>query len=237
MKSIRNSSTQSADDIAAPTSEELPTPAGPRGPENEKPTQPVRDVQRDDTGRTTGGTGLDQDVAGQEEWLKALYAENSRSLLSYAMRLTGDRFLAEDVVQETLLRAWNNPESVRKTGAAMRGWLFTVAKHIVIDRARARAARPQEVATPEHREPAIDDHSEPVIDGLAMYHALAQLSADHRAVLVEVYYRGKTIAEAAATLGVAEGTARSRTFYALRRLRDVINPSDGQETEPADVRA
>jgi RNA polymerase sigma-70 factor (ECF subfamily) len=163
-----------------------------------------------------------QRAAAGEEWLKALYAEHSRALLAYTMRLTGDRFAAEDVVQDTLLRAWHNQESVHRAGDAVRGWLFTVAKNIVIDRARARAARPTEVADPEQVQAVSEDHADPVIEGITVYQGLARLSPEHRAMLVEVYYRGCTVAEAAATLGIPEGTARSRTFYALRALRTIM---------------
>ena len=49
--------------------------------------------------------------------------------------------------------------------------------------------------------------------------AVTRLSPEHRAVLVECYYRGQPVAEAARRLGVPEGTVKSRTHYALRALR------------------
>lgn len=115
--------------------------------------------------------------AGRDEkLLRTLYDEHGGPLLAYVERLVrGDRQQAEDIVQETLVRAWRNAE--RLAGDTARPWLFAVARNIAIDRARARR------------------------------------------VILEVYYRGHSVAEAAATLGVPRGTVQSRTFYALRALR------------------
>ncbi len=82
--------------------------------------------------------------ADDETLLRALLDEHGRALLGYATRLTGDRVLAEDVVQETLLRAWRHAGSLDPTRGSLRPWLFTVARHVVIDLMRARGARPPE---------------------------------------------------------------------------------------------
>src|SRR3954467_7461392 len=83
----------------------------------------------------------------------------------------------------------------------------------------ARRARPTEVGdTALAVVPAVDE-IEQALDRWLIGDALATLSPDHRAVLVETYYRGRSVAEAAATLGVPPGTIKSRTFYALRALR------------------
>jgi RNA polymerase sigma factor (sigma-70 family) len=75
-----------------------------------------------------------------ERLLRTLYAEHGGPLLGYAERLTGgDRQQAEDVVQETLVRAWRNAE--RLEAGSARPWLFRVARNIAIDRARARRSR------------------------------------------------------------------------------------------------
>ncbi|HEY8113069.1 MAG TPA: sigma-70 family RNA polymerase sigma factor, partial [Actinomycetes bacterium] len=82
-----------------------------------------------------------------DELLRTLYAEHAGPLLGYVLKLTdGDRQRAEDVVQETLLRAWRHPESLDPSRGSLRPWLWTVARNIVVDAARARRARPQEVS-------------------------------------------------------------------------------------------
>lgn len=81
-----------------------------------------------------------------EELMRALYREHAGPLLAYVLRLVaGDRQRAEDVVQETLIRAWKNAGQLNRATGSVRPWLVTVARRIVIDGHRSRQARPQEV--------------------------------------------------------------------------------------------
>lgn len=166
-----------------------------------------------------------------EALIVSLYAEHGATLLAYATRLTGDRQLAEDVVQETLLRAWRNAAKLTEERGSIRGWLFTVARNIVTDRVRARQARPAEVSESPATPPIAHDHAEAVVTSIYVRHALQSLSPEHRAVLVTVYYGGKTAAEAAEILGVPPGTIKSRTYYALRALKSAIE--EAKEEVPA----
>ncbi len=165
-----------------------------------------------------------------EAVVRTLYEEHGRSLLAYATRLTGDRAAAEDVVQETLVRAWRHASTLTEDRGSVRGWLLTVARNIVTDRARARAARPAEVAESPTSPPIERDHSDTVVDTMVVLDALDQVSPEHRDVLVEIYYRGRSVTEAARVLGIPPGTVKSRTYYALRALRAAIG---GPEPEVA----
>jgi len=157
-----------------------------------------------------------------ETLIRTLYAEHGRSLLAYATRLTGDRAAAEDVVQETLVRAWKHADDLAEGRGSVRGWLLTVARNIVTDRARARAVRPVEVADVVDQPPTETDHSESVVNTMVVLEALDKVSPEHRDVLVQLYYHGRSVAEAAKELGVPPGTVKSRTYYALRALRAVM---------------
>jgi RNA polymerase sigma-70 factor, ECF subfamily len=152
--------------------------------------------------------------------MRTLYDEHAAALWRYAVRLTGDRARAEDVVQETLLRAWKHPDVVGDTERSARAWLFTVARNMIIDEHRSARFR-KERGTPgwgglEHAGP---DEVNAALDRLLLGDAMGQLTADHRAVIRRAYYLGWTTAQIAEDLQIAEGTVKSRLHYAVRALR------------------
>jgi len=152
--------------------------------------------------------------------LRELYSEHGAALLAYASRLCGgDHGRAEDVVQETLLRAWQHPDALAPERGPARAWLFTVARHVAVDAYRARSARPAEVGPVPLDHLAADDDVERALDAWLVADALATLTDAHRAVVLETFYRGCSVAQAAATLGIPQGTVKSRAYYALRALR------------------
>jgi RNA polymerase sigma-70 factor (ECF subfamily) len=157
---------------------------------------------------------------GGESGLRALYDAHAVALLGYALRLCGgDRARAEDLVQETLVRAWRHLDVLDPTAGPIRPWLFTVAQHLAIDAHRARRARPPEVGEAGLAAVSGLDEMEGVLDRIVLVDALGSLSPEHRAAIVETYYRGRTVAEAARVLGVPPGTVKSRCYYALRALK------------------
>ncbi len=152
--------------------------------------------------------------------MQELHAEHAAALWRFCLRLVNnDHGRAEDVTQETLLRAWRHRTVLESTPAAVRAWLFTVARNIVIDEWRSRRDR---VETPVAEVPddrVNEDGSDQLLLSWVVADALTRLSPDHQAVLLQCYYRGRPVSEAAVRLGVPEGTVKSRTHYALRALR------------------
>lgn len=154
--------------------------------------------------------------------MKALHDEHAAALWSYCVRLvSGDRARAQDVVQETLIRAWRHPAVLDQSERSARAWLFTVARRLVIDDWRSRRAHP-EILTDTIPEARTDDGTDRLLQSWVVADALHQLSDDHRQVIVECFYRGRSVADAARQLGIPEGTVKSRTHYALRALRLVL---------------
>ncbi len=141
----------------------------------------------------------------------------------YATRLLGDQELAEDVVQEALIRIWRHPEVLTNGRGSIRGWLLTTVRNIVISRARARAVRPREIAESAAHPASVDDHAAAVAASVTVYAALDTLSTEHRTVIEEIYLRGRDLDEVARILGVPKGTVKSRAHYALRALRKAIH--------------
>jgi RNA polymerase sigma-70 factor (ECF subfamily) len=119
-----------------------------------------------------------------------------------------------------LVRAWRHLDQLTADVETLRPWLFTVARRIAIDAFRARQARPHEVRDVDLAYvPERDDPIERLVSVQAVREALRNLGPEQRRVLVEVYYRGRSIAETASLLGIPEGTVKSRTFNAVRALR------------------
>lgn len=157
-------------------------------------------------------------TADDAERLAALYDAHAGPVWRYVVHLTGDRAGADDVVQETLLRAWRTPRILAQEPASTRSWMFTVARHLVIDDVRS-ARRRREIVVDDVPERVQADATEALFETILIEEALAALSAEHRAVVIRAYFRALTVAEMAAELEIPEGTVKSRLHYGLRALR------------------
>jgi RNA polymerase sigma-70 factor (ECF subfamily) len=154
----------------------------------------------------------------QAELLRVLHDEHAPALWRYVVWLTRDRELAEDVVQEALLRAWRRPRVLDQSETSARAWLFTVARNLVVDHARSARSR-NEIVTDAPPERAIADQTDALLDAWLISDALTALSREHRVVIVHSYYLGQSTAEIARELDIPDGTVKSRLHYALRALR------------------
>ncbi|MBG0828157.1 sigma-70 family RNA polymerase sigma factor [Planomonospora sp. ID67723] len=152
-----------------------------------------------------------------------MYQEFGASLLRYVRKATGnDLQWAEDVVQETLLRAWQNAGKLRRERGLLWAWLLTVARRIIIDDRRRRGVRPQEVEPAEPDAVSTPDGSERSLEAMIVSEALQELSQEHREAIEHTYLRDRTIGEAAEILGIPPGTVKSRLYYGIRALRGIL---------------
>ena len=154
----------------------------------------------------------------EAEALRALADAHAEAVRRYVVRLTGNATGADDIVQETLLRAWRSPRILEQEPESTRSWMFTVARNLVIDEARS-ARRRHEIGMAELPDPGRGDGTDALFEGLLIEEALAGLDMEHRAVIVHAYYGGCSIAEVARRVGIPEGTVKSRLHYGLRALR------------------
>ncbi|KAA5837326.1 sigma-70 family RNA polymerase sigma factor [Saccharopolyspora hirsuta] len=158
--------------------------------------------------------------------LEDVVRAHGEALHSYATRLTnGDRFAAEDVVQETWVRAWRNLDRLTENQGSVRGWLLRVAHNIAVDQHRSRRARPTEVGLPDQglEHAAVTPSSHEQVEAKIVVRAMLEtLSPAHRATVLEVYYADRTAVSAAKALGVPAGTVKSRLHNALRTLRRTV---------------
>jgi len=158
----------------------------------------------------------------EEKALRDLYLDHGPALYSYVLRmLDGDTHRAEDVLQETLLRCWNNRNLTDSEKMAVRPWMFRVARNLVIDQHRTRKARPTEISGTTWLGDmcAEVDDIERMLSSMVLHKALQTLTPAHREVLRATFFADRTTQQAADDLGIPRGTVKSRVYYALRSLR------------------
>jgi RNA polymerase sigma-70 factor (ECF subfamily) len=172
--------------------------------------------------RTRGaGSPLLADEAG----LRAAYAAHGPELYRAARRSLGDGHLAEEVVQETFLRAWRAADRYDERLGSLRTWLFAILRNAIIDLVRADAARPLRAVVDDrgrHDRPVDADELDRALLSWQVEEALTRLSEDHRRVLLAVHLHSRPLADVAAELRIPVGTVKSRAYYALRALRVVL---------------
>jgi RNA polymerase sigma-70 factor, ECF subfamily len=154
---------------------------------------------------------------------RQLYRCHRDALHSYIARFCPDWASAEDIVQETFIRAWRHLPQLSADDRPVRPWLFRVARNLLIDAERAARARPVTVQAEAAGEIADETGLDRILDRQLLTGALKQLSPAHRTVLVETLYHGRTAAAVARQLGIPDGTARSRLHYALHALRQQMH--------------
>lgn len=154
---------------------------------------------------------------------EALAMPHARSLLRVARRLTFDSSVAEDIVQETLLRAWRSFDQF-ETGTNERAWLFRILFNVFY--AQGRKARSSPILVPlaapgrESRAPNGTDFS--ALDAAMVGAAVDRLSEEHRTVILLAVVEGFSCRELAGILSLPIGTVMSRLSRARQSLREAL---------------
>ncbi|MBS45117.1 MAG: RNA polymerase subunit sigma-70 [Nocardioides sp.] len=177
------------------------------------------------------GVGVDRDEAGvvvaglrDEHEVHAAYTLYGPELYRFVLRGLGDPQAAQDVVQETFLKAWRAADRYDPDLASLRVWLFGIARNAMIDHTRAAQARPwhRDLVDPETARSSgesVDDDTDRLLGSWLVEEALHRLSEDHRAAIVLTHLKERPHDEVAAELGIPVGTLRSRIFYGMKALR------------------
>jgi len=170
----------------------------------------------------------------RDDGVREAYAAHGGELYRFALRALGDTGAAQDVVQETFVRAWRAADRFDPELASLRVWLFAIARNVVVDQARRVEARPwlRQLSEPADLEAAAENSPDPsdrLLRGWIVEEALRRIGEDHRRAIVETYLRDRPYADVAAELGIPVATLRTRVFYALKSLRVTM---DEMEVSP-----
>lgn len=199
-------------------------------------------------------------AGGSHEALALLYDRHAGAIYATASRLTSDRHVAEEVVQETFLALWNRADTFDPAAGSLAAWLHTIARNRTVDRLRAAGRRPglfplsAAVGEGEDAAGALErlaaggtivggSVSGPGPDAalaasevrMMLTTALADMPEDERTVILLAYREELTQSEIAERLGWPIGTVKTRTRRALRRLRGVLVGELGPESAIAEV--
>ncbi|MEN6435569.1 MAG: sigma-70 family RNA polymerase sigma factor [Anaerolineaceae bacterium] len=163
-------------------------------------------------------------VAKEECALHELYTMYGQRLYSYALCLTADPALAEDVVQDTLEAVWHSAKSYRGEGRLI-AWLMKIIHHTV---SKSLRHRPMPISEEMESnlyadEPLPEDQTQSNEQTALIRQGLKKLSPEHRMVLELVFYQGLSLKEIADVCNCPVGTIKSRLSYARQQLRGVLS--------------
>ncbi|HUI04308.1 MAG TPA: sigma-70 family RNA polymerase sigma factor [Acidimicrobiales bacterium] len=168
-------------------------------------------------------------AAGDDEALAEIWQRHGSLVFGLARRLTGDSSIAEDVTQEVFVTLWQHPERFDASRGSLRAYLGVHAQRRAIDALRRDGRR----AEREHRHhrlhppagPEPSDEAESSVLSDAVRDAICRLPAEQREAVELAYFNGLTHREVATTLGIPEGTAKSRLRLAQAKLQSWLDPA------------
>lgn len=151
---------------------------------------------------------------------RSLYRSYGGELYGFACQRLGDSGLAEELVQDVFVRAWDHADQFDQRRASVRTWLYAIARNAITDMERRRGRRPG--LAPHLSEQEATDSNEPIEAAMLRHQihmAIARLTSEHRQIITLVHFRGLRLAEVAELTGLPLGTVKSRLHYACCSLR------------------
>ena len=152
-------------------------------------------------------------------------------MVSYACRMVGNAELAQDVAQETFVRVYKSASTFRDDGR-FSPWLYKIASNVCLSERsrRAKEALNVDYDTLEDMHDSgvlVEDQVMATLTAQRLSRGIGKLTSSHKTVLVMHVYQGLTYVEIGEALGIPTGTVKSRLFYAIRKLRDVLEMEGG----------
>jgi RNA polymerase sigma-70 factor (ECF subfamily) len=166
---------------------------------------------------------IERVAGGDRDAFTELYRRFARPVLAMATRQLGDNGRAEEATQETFAAVWRSARSYRAERGSGSAWLYAVARHAIIDRARQRREPVVEVPEEAATEAGPAEQAEDAWLAWRVHSALEQLPERERVVLELAYWSGLSQAEIASYLDVPLGTVKTRTRTGLARLAGLLD--------------
>ena len=154
-----------------------------------------------------------------DESMRTLARAYGGGLYGFALKRLGDSQLAEEVVQEVMVRVWRNAGRFNPRRGTLKSWVYEMAGNLVIDAHRRRAVRPPLTQLEAADQADADDPLEREILRWQVQALVSQLRPEHRDVIALVHFEGLSVRATAERLRIPEGTVKSRCYYALESLR------------------
>jgi RNA polymerase sigma-70 factor (ECF subfamily) len=186
----------------------------------------------------TNDKGLSDEIliarvaSGDTGALEILYEQHAATVLGICSRIIGDRLVAEDVLQETFWRVWQNAVTYEAQRGSFTSWLFRIARNLAIDAYRRQRVRPQAIGEMTDSDPILDQLPDPNMNvselaqanlkAQTVRSALATLPREQRQVIELAYFYGMTRQEIAETTGEPLGTIHTRARLGLQKLREEL---------------
>jgi RNA polymerase sigma-70 factor (ECF subfamily) len=170
----------------------------------------------------TDGRLIERIGRGDRDAFEQLYRRFARPVLAMALRHLGDNGRAEDAAQETFAAVWRSARSYRSERGSGSAWLYAVARHAIIDRARQRREHPAEIPEEASAAAGPAERAEESWLTWRVHSALEQLPERERVVIELAYWSGLSQAEIASYLDVPLGTVKTRTRTGLARLAGLL---------------
>jgi RNA polymerase sigma-70 factor (ECF subfamily) len=173
----------------------------------------------------------DRVVAGDDTGLREVYDQYASFVYGLAVRVIGDPRAAEDVSQDVFIAFWERPGAFDPDRGSLRTWLGTLTHRRSVDYVRREEARRRRAAREASRAvptPDVEEMATALLTAERVRAALDLLPTEQRRAIQLAYFGGKTYRQVAETLGIPEGTAKSRLRLALRRIADALEAEGGE---------
>jgi len=179
---------------------------------------------------------VSQVAQGNSDALETLYDRYASIILGLSFKVTGDRSMAEDVLQETFWRVWKSAATYQSQRGTFTSWLFRIARNLAVDAYRRQNVRPQALYRADANDPLVDEapdadvdvaeQAQSILKNRQIGSALASLPRPQRQVIELAYFYGMTRQEIAEATGEALGTIHTRARLALQKLREELDKEE-----------